>query len=159
MAWNAKTDSITGIIKFSLTDDDGDTIASFKINPTDIHLADRLEKAGAAFGALAKDAPDRADLAKVREYNDQLEDILATALGCICRADLFGVMPAITIMPSGKLYALELFEQITATVGPEITKRHQKMQAAVGKHTAKYVPQIPDEVIEKAMAAAAMATL
>ena len=154
MAWNVKTDSITGVMKFALLDDDGDTVASFKLNPTDINLANRFEAAGKFFGQLAKSAPDSANLTEVRQYNDTLEQELAKLIGGDCRESLFGSVPAITILPSGKLFALELFEKMSEFVAPEIIKRRQKMQDAVSKHTAKYVPQISDEVIDKAMAAA-----
>lgn len=154
MAWNVKSDSVTGVMKFALLDDDGDTIASFKLNPTDINLATRLEKAGEFFGDLAKSAPDSANLTQVQKYNDELEENLAKVIGGDCRVSLFGKLPAITIMPSGKLFALELFEVMTTHVAPAIIERRQKMQSAVSKHTAGYVPQIPTEVIDRAVAAA-----
>lgn len=154
MAWNVKTDSVTGVMKFALLDDDGDTVASFKINPTDINLASRLEKAGEFFGGLAKNAPDSADLTQVQQYNDALEENLAQVIGGDCRASLFGNLPAITIMPSGKLYVLELFDVMTTHIAPTIVERRQKMQTAVDKHTVKYAPQIPAEVIDQAVAAA-----
>ena len=154
MAWKVKTDSVTGVMKFALLDDDNDPIASFKLNPTDINLANRLEKAGEFFGNLAKNAPDSADLAQVQKYNDALEENLAQVIGGDCRASLFGNLPAITIMPSGNLFVLELFEVMTSHVAPAIIERRQKMQSAASKHTAKYVPQIPAEVIDRAVAAA-----
>ena len=159
MAWNVKTDTITGVMKFALLDDDGDTVASFKLNPTDINLANRLEAAGEFFGDLAKNAPDSADLAYVQKYNDALEEKMAQIIGGDCRESLFGCLPAISIMPSGKLFALELFDKMSEHIGPEIAKRQERMQATVGKHTQKYVPRIPDDVIDKAMAAAAKPNL
>ena len=154
MAWNVKTDSVTGVMKFQLMDDDGDPVASFRLNPTDINLANRFVAAGEFFGNLAKNAPDSANLEEVQRYNDALEQELAKLIGGDCLESMFGVIPAISIMPSGNLFALELFEKMSEHIAPEINKRRQKMQDAVGKHTAKYVPKIPDEVINKAVAAA-----
>lgn len=155
MAWNVKTDAITGMMKFNLLDEDGDSVASFRLNPTDIRLATRFEEVGEFFSNLSKNAPEQATAADIREYNDALEEKLCYVIGGNCRESLFGILPAISIMPSGKLFALELFEKMTEVVGHEIAARRQKMQTAVSKHTSKYVPTIPADVIDAAMAAAA----
>ena len=159
MAWNIKTDSITGVMKFALLDDDGDPVAAFRLNPTDINLANRFEAAGEFFGNLAKSAPNHADLAEVQKYNDTLEEHLAQLIGGDCRAALFGTLPAVSILPSGKLFALEIFEKMAEVVAPEIIKRRQRMQGAVSKHTTKYVPQIPPDVIANAVAAAGVSAV
>lgn len=151
MGWNVKTDAISGIMKFNLLDDDSDSVASFRLNPTDIRLATRFEEVSEFFSDLSKNAPERATAADVQKYNDALEEKLCYVIGGDCRESLFGVLPAISIMPSGNLFARELFDKMAEVVVPEIAARRQKMQAAVSKHTAKYVPTIPADVIDAAM--------
>lgn len=151
MSWNHKTDAVTGMMKFTLTDDDGDLIASFRLNPTDIRLASRFQEVAGWFENLAKNAPSAATVAEVQQYNDALEEKLDYVLGGNSRESLFGVLPAVSIMPTGDLFAVEVFGKLNEVVIPEIKARRQKMQAAAAKHTAKYVPTIPDDVITKAM--------
>lgn len=151
MSWNVKTDAVTGMMKFSMTDEDGDSVASFRLNPTDIRLATRFEEVGEFFHNLSENAPEQATAADIQKYNDALEEKLCYVIGGDCRESLFGVLPAVSIMPSGKLFALELFEKMTEAVAPEIAARRRKMQTAVSKHTSKYVPSIPADVIDAAM--------
>lgn len=155
MGWNVKTDASTGMMKFNLLDDDNDSVASFRLNPTDIRLATRLEEVGDFFSNLSKNAPEQATAADIQKYNDAMEEKLCYVIGGNCRESLFGVLPAVSIMPSGNLFALELFEKMIEVVAPEIAARRQKMQTAVSKHTSKYVPSISSDVIDAAMAAAA----
>lgn len=151
MSWNHKTDAATGMMKFSLTDDDGDIVASFRLNPTDIRLASRFQEVSEWFERLAQDAPKRDTLDDIQKYNDALEDKLDYVLGGNARASLFGVLSAVSIMPTGNLFAVEVFDQMAGSVIPEIKARRQKMQEAAAKYTAKYVPAISDDVITKAM--------
>lgn len=151
MSWNVKTDAVTGMMKFSLTDEDGDPVASFRLNPTDIRLASRFQEVAGWFEDLAKNAPERGSLADIQQYNDALEEKLGYVLGGNAQETLFGVMPAVSIMPDGSLFAVEVFGKLSEAVIPEIKARRQKMQTAASKYTAKYVPTIPDEVIKQAM--------
>lgn len=151
MSWNHKTDAATGMMKFSLTDDDSDIVASFRLNPADIRLASRFQEVAGWFEDLAKNAPSTATVAEVQQYNDALEEKLAYVLGGNSRESLFGVLPAVSIMPTGNLFAAEVFDQMSGAIIPEIKARRQKMQAAASKYTAKYVPTIPDDVITRAM--------
>ena len=154
MSWNVKTDAVTGMMKFSLTDDDGESVASFRLNPTDVRMASRFQEVAGWFENLSKNAPSTATVEEVKSYNDALEEKLAYILGGNSRETLFGVIPAVNIMPSGLLFAVEVFDKLTEVVIPEIINRRQKMQTAVSKHTIKYVPTIPDEAIKQAMEAA-----
>lgn len=151
MAWNVKTDAVTGMMKFNLLDEDGDSAASFRMNPTDIRLATRFEEVGEFFHNLSKNAPEQATAADIQKYNDALEEKLCYVIGGNARETLFGVMPAVSIMPDGSLFAAEVFGKLSEAVIPEIEARRQKMQTAASKYTAKYVPAIPDEVIDAAV--------
>lgn len=136
--WNVKTDPITGVLKFVLTDSDGDSVASFRLNPTDVRLASRLEEVAKWFSELSENAPERATVADIQKYNDDLENKLAYVLGGNAKETLFSVLPAVSIMPDGTLFAVEVFAKLYEAVVPEINKRRNNLQAAVAKHTAKY---------------------
>lgn len=136
--WEIKTDAVSGMMKFNLVDDDGDSVAFFRINPTDIRLVSRFQEAAVWFDEMAKSAPDGSSMEVIQRFNDDLEEKLSYVLGGNSRESLFGVIPAISIMPSGNLFAVEVFEKMHEAIGPEIAARKNKLQNAVSKYTAKY---------------------
>lgn len=136
--WNIKTDPVTGLMKFALVDSDGDVVASFRLNPTDIRMASRFEEAAVLFNNLAQNAPSDGTVAELKSYNDKLEETLADILGGNAKETLFSTISAITIMPTGALFAVEVFDEMYKAVAPEIAARKEKMQAAASKYTAKY---------------------
>lgn len=137
MAWTIKTDSITGMMKFRLTDDDGDPVAAFRLNPTDARMLGRLEKACAEAQAMGENAPTAMAPDDVVAYNDKLEGIILDALGLKHDA-VFGVISGTTILGDGDLYAVNVLGTVADVLAPEIAARKAKMQGVAAKYTAKY---------------------
>ncbi len=59
-------------------------------------------------------------------------------LGYDAAQDIFGEISAITILPSGELYALVVLDTIADAVMPEIKKRKVAMSKAADKYLKKY---------------------
>ena len=137
MAWTNKIDSITGLMKFRLTDEDGDAVASFRLNPADARMLKGLEAACAEAQKMAEVAPAVATTADIAAYNDKLESIICDGL-CIKHDAVFGVIPGTTILPDGDLYAVNVLGVVADAMAPEIAKRKAQMQNAAAKYTAKY---------------------
>ena len=137
MAWTIKTDSITGLMKFRLTDEDGDAVASFRLNPADARMLKGLETACAEAQKMAENAPSVATTDDIAAYTDKLEGIICGGLG-IKHDSVFGVIPGTTILPDGDLYAVHTLGIVADAMAPEIAKRKGKMQNAAAKYTAKY---------------------
>lgn len=137
MAWKIKTDSMTGMMKFRLEDDDGEAVASFRLNPADVRMLKGLEASCAEAQKMAENAPAVATTAEAEAYNDKLEDLICGGLG-IKRDSVFDVIPATTILPGGDLFAINVLATVTDTMAPEIAKRKANMQSAAAKYTAKY---------------------
>lgn len=135
--WKITTDSITGMMKFRLEDDDGDVVASFRLNPADIRMLKSLESVCAEAQEMAENAPSLATVAEVEAYNDKLENLVCTGLG-IKHEAVFGVIPGTTILPDGDLFATNVLSTAADAMAPEIVKRKASMQAAAAKYTAKY---------------------
>ena len=135
--WTIKTDSVTGMMKFRLVDDDGDAVASFRLNPADAKMAARIERACAEVEEMSTSAPQMADAKDLETYNDKLEAIICDALG-VKQDSVFGVIPATAILVDGDLYAVNVLSTVTDVLGPEISKRKAKMQQAASKYTANY---------------------
>lgn len=135
--WTIKTDSVTGMMKFRLVDDDGDAVASFRLNPADAKMIARLERTCAEVEEMSTSAPQMADAKDLEAYNDKLESIICDALGTK-HDSVFGVLSATTILADGDLYAVNVLSTVSDILGPEIAKRKAKMQQAASKYTAKY---------------------
>lgn len=137
MAWEIKTDSMTGMMKFRLEDDDGDVVASFRLNPADVRMLKSLEAACADAQEMAENAPTVATTAEAEAYNDKLENLICGGLG-IKHDSVFGVIPGTSILPGGDLFAINVLSTVADIMTPEITKRKANMQSAAAKYTAKY---------------------
>ena len=59
-------------LKFAFTDDDGEIIASFRMNPGDVKLALRCQEVSAYFEDLRDRTPEHATLEDAVKLNDEL---------------------------------------------------------------------------------------
>lgn len=128
----------SSLLKFTFTDNDGDIVASFRMNPADIKLAQRCKEISAYFEDLREKMPETATLEDAVKFNDELEDKICYLLGYDAKPSLFGIISATSIMGDGDLFAVHVINKIVESVGPEIQKRKDAMAQAVAKHTAKY---------------------
>lgn len=123
--------------KYQFTDD-GEVLASFRMNPADIKLAKRLQEIGTFFEELGDKMPENATLEDAVKFNDSIEEKICEILGYDARASLFGMISATSIMADGNMFVLHVLDVIKEHAVPEIQKRNKAMAAAVAKHTAKY---------------------
>lgn len=128
----------SSLLKFTFSDADGEVVASFRMNPADIKLAQRCQEVSSYFDALHSKTPESATLEDAIKLNDEMEEKICYLLGYDAKESLFGMISATSIMGDGNLFAVVVMDKIVETVMPEIQKRKQTMAAAVAKHTAKY---------------------
>lgn len=128
----------SSLLKFTFTDGDGEVVASFRMNPADVKLAQRLQEMQGYFDKLEKNTPENATLDDVIRFNDELEENICKLLGYDARQALFGFVSATSIMEDGNMFIVHVMNVIQEHVFPEIRKRQQSMADAVAKHTAKY---------------------
>ena len=138
MAQTVNTNLGSSILKFTFTDDDGEVVASFRMNPADVRLAGRVQEAANFFRKAAQSAPEQATAADILKYNNEVEEEICRVLGYDARKSLFGFMSATTILADGEMFAQKILKKIEEAVLPEIQKRKAALAAAVKKHTAKY---------------------
>ena len=82
------------LMKFTFTDEDGDTFAYFRMNPADIKLYDRLrsvDKKVEAISAQYKDQESTGEL--TLELNNAIEDVFCYILGYDVRESLLALCP------------------------------------------------------------------
>lgn len=138
MAQTVNTNLGSSILKFTFTDDDGEVVASFRLNPADVRLAGRVQEAANFFRKAAQSAPEQATAADILKYNNNVEEEICRVLGYDAHQELFGFMSATTILEDGEMFAQKILDMISEAVLPEIQKRKAALAAAVKKHTAKY---------------------
>ena len=128
----------TSLLKFTFSDEEGEVIDSFRMNPADVKLAQRCNEISTFFEDLRDNTPENATLEDAVHLNDELEDKICYLLGYDAKQSLFGLISATSIMGDGNMFVVHVMDQIIKAVGPEIKKRQQAMAKAVSKHTAKY---------------------
>lgn len=128
----------SSLLKFTFTDDDGEVIASFRMNPADVKLAQRCQEVSAFFDELKEKTNSTETLEDALKFNDELENKFCYLLGYDAKQSLFGFLSATSVLGDGRLFAVCVMDRIVEAVGPEIQRRKQSMEKAVAKHTAKY---------------------
>ena len=132
------TSIASSLIKFTFSDEDGDVVASFRLNPTDIKLAQRFQELSAYFENLESVAGENVTIEDVVAKNDEIEENICKLLGYDARKQLFGFLPATTIMADGRMFVVHVVEKMREAVEPVIAERKAAMTKAVEKYTAKY---------------------
>lgn len=125
-----------GKLNFTFTDEDGAVFASFRLNPADINVASRCTEVSDYFSKRQEEST--ASLEDVLKLNTELEEKICYILGYDAREDIFGEVPATTVLPSGDLFAMVVLEAIANAVRPEVKKRTKKSAEAIAKYTEKY---------------------
>ena len=137
MATKINTGLNSGLMKFTFTDTDGEVIASFRLNPTDVRLAKRCDEAITYFRDLRQKTQQIGE-GDLYRLNDELEEKICTMLGYNARETLFGELSATTVLPDGDIFAVKVLETVAQAVEPEVKKRAAAMEKTVAKYTAKY---------------------
>jgi hypothetical protein len=123
--------------KFTFTDENGDVVAYFRMNPTDIRLAERANEAVKYFQDKAETIKESPNVSDLIQYDKELTEKLNYILGYDAASTLFSFMSATTIMSDGKVFAALVLETIANNLEADIRNRFEKF-AAVEKYTAKY---------------------
>lgn len=128
----------SSLLKFTFSDDEGEVIASFRMNPADVKLAQRCQEVSSFFEKLKEKTPENATLEDVVKLNDEVEDKICYLLGYDAKQSLFGQISATSVLGDGNMFVILVMEKIVEAVAPEINRRKQARSSAVEKHTAKY---------------------
>lgn len=127
-----------GRVTFTFTNTDGELIASFKMNPTDVNLVQRCEEVGNFFTEASAEMSKVHTGADVIALNKRIEEKFDYMLGYEAHKTLFSNLTATTILPSGEIFAIVVLDRIRAGIEPEIQARKDKMKSAMEKYTGNY---------------------
>ena len=128
----------SSLLKFTFSDDEGEVLASFRMNPADVKLSQRCQEVSSFFEELKEKTPENATLEDAVKMNNEVEDKMCYLLGYDAKQSLFGQISATSVLGDGNMFVTLVMEKIVESVAPEIKRRKQAMSAAVEKHTAKY---------------------
>lgn len=129
----------SAFLKFTFSDDDGDIVSSFRMNPADIKVAIRSEEVSKYLEEKKTALSGNMTAADMAKFNDELEEKICYVLGYDARSELFRApLTATTILPNGDLFAVAVMDKIAEAVKPEIEKRRANMEKAAAKYTARY---------------------
>ena len=129
----------SAFLKFTFSDDDGDIVSSFRMNPADIKAAIRSEEVSKYMEERKSALIGNMTAADMAKFNDELEEKICYVLGYDARSELFKApLTATTILPNGDLFAVAVMDKIVEAVKPEIEKRRANMEMAAAKYTARY---------------------
>lgn len=127
----------SGLTKYTFSDASGEVVAYFRMNPTDIRLAQRADKAVEFLQHMAQTVKEHPTTEDLLEYDKQLTDQINFILGYDAAATLFGFMSATTVMGDGKIFAALVLETIAENLKADLESRFEKFKA-LSKYTAKY---------------------
>lgn len=125
-----------GRMLFTFTDPEGEVISSFRMNPTDVHLAKRCGEVSKRF--QEREAPENATMEEAAAYDTWIEEQFNYLLGYDASRTMFDQLTATTLLPDGRMFALLVMDRILEEVEPEIRKRNQKMAKVMDQYTEKY---------------------
>lgn len=140
MAKNFNTKLNTGLVTIRFTDEDGDVISYFKMNPADVHLAKRAEEISEYFATRSSEMHGETVVDDLIALDAEICAKIDYLLGYEASKTAFmPPMSATTILPDGTLFAEMVIDRIVSAVAPEVKKRSDKMKERVSSHTAAYI--------------------
>lgn len=117
----------TGSTTFTFTNEHGQMIAFFRINPTDTAVLNRWRPMAEAF---ANDTTE-----SMEEYEETVQKRFCEFLGYDCKASLFGRVSATAIMADGRCFAQHVLDALALHIGPEIKRRREeRLSRYLGKY-------------------------
>ena len=127
------------LLPFTFTDHNGEVFASFRMNPADIKLANRLRNVDKKLAEIKERFSGKAETLDVlAEYNDAVEELFCYVLGYDVKESLFGFMSATAILRDGTRFYKKVLNVMVNAVGEEVEKRQKSMQKNISKYTNKY---------------------
>ena len=127
----------SSLTKYTFTDADGEVVAYFRMNPTDIRIAERANETVQYFREKQEEAKNAPDINDMIRYDKELAEKVNYILGYDASATLFGFMSATSVLDDGRIFAALVLETIANNLESDIKKRFEKLKA-VEKYTAKY---------------------
>ena len=126
----------SGVTEITFTDLDDHVFSRFRMNPTDINLGKRAIATSEWFSSAVGKKMETLD--EVADLNHEIEEKISYILGYESSNEIFGEIPALTILPDGSIFAEHVVGKIMEVAEPAIKERRQSLAARAGEYTGKY---------------------
>lgn len=123
--------------KFTFTDETGEVVAHFRMNPADIRIAERAGEVAAFLKANSGNITGETATDVLSQYEKVITEKMDYLLGYDASKTLFSTMSATAIMDDGRFFATVIMDTIAQNLSEEMKRRFEKFKA-VNKYTAKY---------------------
>ena len=126
------------LVPFEFTDIDGEVFASFKLNPADVRLVERLESFATKIQELKDKEDGDDDYEKSLRFTEAVENLFCELIGYDVHECLFGRISATAENENGLPFFAIILDVIGEQGGKEVAKRAKKTESAIRKYTDKY---------------------
>lgn len=128
----------SGLIKRELIDEDGDVVASYKLDPTDVKLAMRLEECSEFFEKFGKNLPKNSGLKELFEFNRQIEEKIDYILGKDASKSIFSEYSAVSFDDNGTMFIEKVYECLKKDLEGVLNSRAKAMSRRAEKLAKPY---------------------
>lgn len=133
----------SNIKNYDFVDADGNVLVTISFNPSDINIVHRYEEVMRSLTELKfkfKNRTTKMDLSKLLDEVDAITyEKIDYLLNAKVSEKIFSVMGPFSPLESGKFFVETIMDAIGQIIKAENEKRASKVEAAINKHTAKYV--------------------
>ncbi len=127
----------TGAINISLQDKDGEELGTFKFNPSDTAILDRMDNVVDFFNNITF-GEETETVEQIKELNAKIAEQFDYLLGYTVADGIFGRCGACTPTENGDFYFEVVLEQIGNLIEQTMQKRIEKKVKRIKKYTEKY---------------------
>ena len=141
MSNTIKIDS--NVKNYDFVDSDGNVLVTISFNPSDINIVRRYEETMRALTEVKFKFSNRSAKTDLAKLLDEVDAITYEKIDYLLNAKvsdkIFSIMGPFSPLESGKFFVEIVVDAIGQIIKTENKKRADKVEAAINKHTAKYV--------------------
>lgn len=127
----------SSLTKFTFSDDSGEVIAHFCMNPADVRIVERAREVSEYFKSRSGNFDGSNAAESMAKYDRELTEKVNYLLGYDASKTLFCRISATAVMDDGRFFAKLVMDTIAQNLKEELNRRFEKFKA-VSKYTAKY---------------------
>lgn len=131
----------TGAKRYSITDEMGDEIGSFKFNPTDANILKRYREVYESIDKLRDELPKdggESNADTVVSFGDMISDRFDYLFGYHAASDIFACCGPLTVNDDGEVFFAVMLNAIAEIIENATESRISKMKTKIGKYSGKY---------------------
>jgi hypothetical protein len=134
----------TGAVTVPIISETGETIGSFRFNPTDSNILSRLDAVASYFQSVDYDKGAETTVEEITELDGIIKEKFDYLLGYPVSGELFKACGPLSPTGNGSLFFLEVLEGIAELCNEALADRAKTMDN-IREATQGYLEEAPDE--------------